>query len=218
VALSKDWKNDPDTSTPLSATAMEDLETRINAEITSAGTNTPSSGQKSALAGTAGTPGSGNKYVTDADTRNSDNRDPTSHASSHGSAGSDPLTVTAAMVEAQQAWQTLAAPGSFGGNTWTGSVQYYKDSLGIVHLRGTVASSDGIWSPAGTFVTLPAGYCPGTIHNAIALMWQDASPSSKTYHSSIVIGTDGVVTLGTSGFSANPTSASFDGISFRAEN
>ena len=36
----------------------------------------PSSGEKSALAGTSGTPGSGNKYVTDADSRNTNQRDP----------------------------------------------------------------------------------------------------------------------------------------------
>lgn len=36
---------------------------------THASTNDPSNGEKAALAGTSGTPGSGNKYVTDADTR-----------------------------------------------------------------------------------------------------------------------------------------------------
>jgi len=43
----------------------------------------PSAGEKSALAGTSGTPGSGNKYVTDADSRNTNSRTPT------GSAGGD---------------------------------------------------------------------------------------------------------------------------------
>lgn len=41
-------------------------------------TQVPSSGEKSALAGTSGTPGSGNKYVTNADSRLSDARTPTS--------------------------------------------------------------------------------------------------------------------------------------------
>ena len=39
----------------------------------------PSAGEKSALVGTSGTPGSGNKYVTDADSRNTDARTPTAH-------------------------------------------------------------------------------------------------------------------------------------------
>jgi hypothetical protein len=42
--------------------------------------NDPSAGEKSALAGTSGTPGSGNKYVTDGDVRNSNARTPTSHS------------------------------------------------------------------------------------------------------------------------------------------
>jgi hypothetical protein len=44
-----------------------------------ANTNDPSAGEKAALAGTAGTPGSGNKYVTNDDTRNTDARTPSSH-------------------------------------------------------------------------------------------------------------------------------------------
>src|SRR5258708_33059234 len=51
--------------------------------------NDPTSGQAAALAGTSGTPGSGNKYVTDGDSRNSDTRTPTAHATSHKSRGSD---------------------------------------------------------------------------------------------------------------------------------
>lgn len=39
----------------------------------------PSSGQKDALAGTSGAAGSGNKYVTDADARNTNARTPTAH-------------------------------------------------------------------------------------------------------------------------------------------
>lgn len=41
--------------------------------------NDPEPGQKSALAGTSGTPGSGNKYVTDGDPRNTNARTPTAH-------------------------------------------------------------------------------------------------------------------------------------------
>ncbi len=47
-----------------------------------AGVNVPSAGQKSALAGTNGTPGSGNKFVTDSDSRNSDARTPLTHVHS----------------------------------------------------------------------------------------------------------------------------------------
>jgi hypothetical protein len=42
--------------------------------------NDPAAGEKAALAGTSGTPGSGNKYVTDGDARNTNARTPTSHS------------------------------------------------------------------------------------------------------------------------------------------
>jgi hypothetical protein len=41
--------------------------------------NDPSAGEKAALVGTSGTPGSGNKFVTDADARNTNSRTPTTH-------------------------------------------------------------------------------------------------------------------------------------------
>lgn len=43
--------------------------------------NDPSAGEKEALAGTSGTPGSGNKYVTNDDSRNTNDRTPTTHDS-----------------------------------------------------------------------------------------------------------------------------------------
>lgn len=60
--------------------------------------NDPSAGQKAALAGTSGTPGGGNKYVTNADTRMSDSRTPVAHASSHTAGGSDPISIHASQI------------------------------------------------------------------------------------------------------------------------
>ena len=51
----------------------------------------PSPDQRLALAGTAGTPGAANRYVTNADARLSDARAPTSHAASHAPGAGDPL-------------------------------------------------------------------------------------------------------------------------------
>lgn len=45
--------------------------------------NDPSTGEKAALAGTTGTPGSANKYVTETDSRMTNSRTPTAHASTH---------------------------------------------------------------------------------------------------------------------------------------
>jgi hypothetical protein len=44
-----------------------------------ANANDPSAGEKAALAGTSGTPGGGNKYVTDGDARNTNSRTPSAH-------------------------------------------------------------------------------------------------------------------------------------------
>lgn len=66
--------------------------------------------------------------------------------------------VTAAKIEAQQAWQSLTFSGA--GVVWSiNSVQYYKDSLGIVHMSGRV-NSDGVPSVSATFATLPVGFRP----------------------------------------------------------
>ena len=51
--------------------------------------NTPTADEKAALAGTSGSPGAGNPYVTDDDARNSDARTPSVHAASH--VGGDPI-------------------------------------------------------------------------------------------------------------------------------
>jgi hypothetical protein len=51
-----------------------------NATIHHTNANDPNAGQKAALAGTNGTPGSDNKYVTNSDTRMTDSRTPLAHA------------------------------------------------------------------------------------------------------------------------------------------
>lgn len=56
----------------------------------------PTTEQKAGLAGTSGTPGDANRYVTDADARNTNARTPTSHASTHQPGGTDAMAVDAA--------------------------------------------------------------------------------------------------------------------------
>jgi hypothetical protein len=53
----------------------------------------PTSDQKAALAGTSGTPSVTNKYVTDADSRNTNSRAPSAHHTTHESGGADVLAV-----------------------------------------------------------------------------------------------------------------------------
>lgn len=60
----------------------------------------PTSDQKAALAGTAGSPGAANKYVTDSDSRNNDARTPTAHTTSHKHGGSDEVATATAAANA----------------------------------------------------------------------------------------------------------------------
>ena len=53
--------------------------------------NIPTAGEKAALPGTSGAPGAGNKYVTDADARNSDARTPAVHAGTHATGQPDAI-------------------------------------------------------------------------------------------------------------------------------
>ncbi len=53
----------------------------------------PSQGENDALVGTDGTPATGNPYVTDSDSRNTDSRTPTAHAASHENGGGDEINV-----------------------------------------------------------------------------------------------------------------------------
>ena len=54
--------------------------------------------QQSALAGSSGTPGSANKYVTNTDSRLSDSRVPGAHASTHLGSGADPISIATPTV------------------------------------------------------------------------------------------------------------------------
>jgi hypothetical protein len=64
------------------------------------GANLPTTGEKAALSGTSGTPGSGNKYVTNSDSRMSDARTPLAHGSTHKHGGADEVAQATAAANA----------------------------------------------------------------------------------------------------------------------
>ena len=71
--------------------------------------------------------------------------------------------VTAAKIETQQAWQTVAYAAGWGdydaGTEWYGG-RYMKDSVGIVHLAGLIKNTSGSTKNGGQLFTLPVGYRP----------------------------------------------------------
>lgn len=100
--------------------------------------NDPVAGEKAALAGTSGTPGSGNKYVTDGDARNTDARTPVAH--NHAATDINSATLDGDRLPALSATKKGGAPA-----TGTPSGKYLKD--------------DGTWaSPAGGSLTPDVSY------------------------------------------------------------
>jgi hypothetical protein len=115
--------------------------------------------------------------------------------------------VTAAKIEAQQAWQTTALAGL------SGSLRYYKDSLGIVRVRGDGFSAAAIVTAGTTLLTLPAGYRPGVTHPFT--VFRTDNPNQIQLQASI--STAGVV-VATIALAATPGAYSFAPLTFRAEN
>lgn len=98
--------------------SLADLATRAHSDLSDApptahhdNANDPSAGQKAALAGTSGTPGDANRYVTNADPRNTDDRTPVAHGlSKHtGKVGEAPLEIKFALKNPLAAGDNRAA-------------------------------------------------------------------------------------------------------------
>lgn len=88
--------------------------------------------------------------------------------------------VTAAKIEPQQAWQTVGYLNGFSrystATDW-GECQYYKDSLGMVHMKGLIKGG----SVNASMFQLPVGYRPQhniiiTTHSSDALCRIDVLP------------------------------------------
>lgn len=86
--------------------------TFITAADVHSNANDPSASEKAALAGTSGTPGSDNKYVTNADSRMTDARAPTSHA--HGNISMSGYIYSTANKPLITGTAGIITTGSFG--------------------------------------------------------------------------------------------------------
>ena len=70
--------------------------------------NDPAAGEKAALGGTSGTPGAANKFVTDADPRNTNARTPTSH--DHAGETLNPNVVNVGDINFKNGWSITEHP------------------------------------------------------------------------------------------------------------
>lgn len=118
--------------------------------------------------------------------------------------------ITKREIEAQEAWISPTLQNSWVnyGNPYA-TVQYMKDSLGFVHLKGMAKSGVN----ATTVFTLPSGYRPATNGDLYFIANGGAGAGD------IVIAGDGTVKAysNSTGGSNVVTYVSFNNISFRAE-
>lgn len=117
---------------------------------------------QAALAGTAGTPGSGNKFVTAAGIG------ALATLNAVGSAQITDGSITAADIGAQQAW---IAPTLINGWVAGAGLGYCKDHLGVVHFRGSVDAPSG---GTTTAFQLPAGYRPSADWTGVLWEYDDS--------------------------------------------
>ena len=104
----------------------------------------PTAAQKAALAGTSGTPGDTNRFVTNDDARNINARAPTAHASGHVSGGDVIFAATASVPGLMSAADKTRASGPLSRVTRLFSSVPITKGPATVHaaVRGDAASND----------------------------------------------------------------------------
>lgn len=115
--------------------------------------------------------------------------------------------VTAVKLGAQDAWSSLTLTGS-----WGSALRYFKDSLGMVHVRSDsiVGPSAGVTGSA-TIGTFPAGYRPVSTQ-----YFSVVNTTSGAGLLAISVASTGVITWGSSALAASTPVAFL--MRFRGEN
>jgi hypothetical protein len=126
---------------------------------------------------------------------------------------------TAAGLAPAEPWHEVGAPGEpkfrngwkSGGSSSNPTIAFYKDQIGIVHLRGVASAG----TPGQDVFSLPPGYRPAeseVLRIPIACDAPCAFPFdiAEIYGSGFIAETDGAVYV-------NGTTNNLEGVSFRAE-
>lgn len=128
--------------------------------------NDPAAGEKAALAGTSGTPGAGNKYVTDGDARMSDARTPTAHTHDAGDVATGTLAAARlpAATDAAQGAVELATQAEVNTGTDTTRAVTPATLKGSTNIPG--ASAKDVQACYGTDANPYVKKNPGTAYEA----------------------------------------------------
>ena len=121
--------------------------------------------------------------------------------------------VTAAKIETQEDWNSIGAVDKPAfENSWVnlstvsyGYAGYMKDSLGFVHLRGSV--KNGTATVGLALFTLPAGYRPSSAINVPVM----AGAADASNYGALQIGIDGKILY----LAGGNTGLSLSGITFK---
>ena len=166
--------------------------TRTHSELTSIGASDhhsnasdPTSDQKAALAGTSGTPADGNRYVTNADSRNSDARTPTSHihaARAVGTTSSPTPTPNADTTDlyyltAQAEAATFGAPSGTPGNGQKLMIRIFDNGTARVLTWNSIYAARGAALPSTT--VLGKYMYLGFVYNSAASKWDLVAVSNE---------------------------------------
>lgn len=138
--------------------------TGINATQHHTNANDPTSDQKAACAGTSGTPSVTNKFVTDADARNTNARTPTAHNLAGGEHNADTLANLNAKISDAD---VVALAGQIGGSASNPDIRGLRETSGPTLLTIGIIKDAEFLIRSGTTIISSASAGGGLTHGQI---------------------------------------------------
>jgi len=146
----------------------------------------PTTGEKAALPGTSGVPGAANRYVTDADARNSDARTPTAHTHDGGDISSQVADAAEADLAHEVAWADVTGKPTL----ITGPLVFpiAKDKSTAHEVGEPLASSPSVFNASS--------YSGGTSWTFRCVLWVSGPTAPLTARARLYNLTDGEYVTG----------------------